>query len=105
MLIGRPHSDGGTSVNDDTPPPEDKPRRPWEKGPRDRDGERRERRDEDEDEEWEDDRPRRRRGEEPETDPALKFVVPLNTSALAIIAGYVGLVSVLCVPAPFALLL
>ena len=91
--------------------PEDKPRRPWDKGdgPRDRDrDDRRERRRdaEDEDEEWEDDRPRRRRRRpEPETDPTLKFVVPLNTSALAIIAGYVGLISVLCFPAPFALLL
>ena len=59
--------------------------------------------DEDDEEDWED-RPRRRR-RPPEADPAMKFVVPLNTSALAILAGYVGLVSVLCIPAPFALVL
>jgi hypothetical protein len=38
-------------------------------------------------------------------DPALRFVVPVNTSALAIAAGYLGLVSVLCFPAPVALFL
>ena len=100
-------------MTDDTPPPDDKPR-PRNKQLRDRDydeardraqGERRqgrrvggrrppaspaERRDEDEEDDY---------------DPALKMVVPLNTSALAIIAGYVGLISVLCLPAPFALLL
>ena len=32
-------------------------------------------------------------------------MVPVNTSVLAILAGYVGLISVLCFPAPFALLL
>jgi hypothetical protein len=96
---------------DDTPHP-DEPRRPWEKQPR-RENDREERRegrrrrdDEDEEADWDEgERPRRRRRSEPETDPALKFVVPLNTSALAIIAGYFGLVSVLCLPAPFALLL
>lgn len=104
---------------DDTPPPDDKPR-PWEKQPRSRDrdrgdrdpdrDERRGRRQDEDDEEWEEeDRPRRRRrrdeDEEDEYDPALRMVVPINTSALAIIAGYFGLVSVLCIPAPFALVL
>lgn len=89
--------------DDDTPMPDDK--RPWNKQSRDRGR----KDDRDEDEEWEEeDRPRRRRrrddDEEDDYDPALKMVVPLNTSALAIIAGYIGLVSVLCLPAPFALL-
>lgn len=84
-------------------------RRPWDKRPRDEDDDRderpRRRRDEDEEEEedW-DERPRRRR-RAPEHDPSMRFVVPLNTSPLAILAGYLGLVSVLCVPAPFALIL
>jgi hypothetical protein len=30
---------------------------------------------------------------------------PLNTPALAIVVGYLGLISFLCIPAPFALLL
>jgi hypothetical protein len=92
---------------DDTPPP-DEPRRPRNKRSRDdRRGERDSREDEEWEEEDEDDRPRRRRRRpepEDEYDPALKMVVPLNTSALAIIAGYIGLISVLCFPAPFALL-
>lgn len=93
----------------DTPPPEDEPRRPWEKNkpPRksDRSEDERRARADDDEEDWnEDDRPRRRR-RPPEHDPAMKFVVPLNTSPLAIVAGYVGLISVLCFPAPFALLL
>ncbi len=104
------------------PPAPDEPDRPWDKNrPRDDRGERRRREDDEDQEEdrprrrrrdddeddWDDDRPRRRRRryDEPEPDPAMKFVVPMNTSALAILAGYVGLVSVLCVPAPFALLL
>jgi len=33
------------------------------------------------------------------------LLLPVNTSGLAIAAGYLGLISVLCVPAPFALLL
>ena len=97
-------------MEDDTPPPEDRSRRPWEKQPRGENDRapRREgrRRDEDDEEDWDEgERPRRRRRSEPENDPALKFVVPLNTSALAIVAGYLGLLSVLCFPAPFALLL
>ena len=83
-------------MNNDTPPPDDRPRRP--RRPRDD-------RDDDSDDWDDDDRPRRRRRpREPEYDPALNMVVPLNTSALAIIAGYLGLISVLCAPAPFALL-
>jgi hypothetical protein len=60
---------------------------------------------------WDDDDrtppPRRRRRpppDDPVDDPALRFVVPVNTSLLAIAAGYLGLISVLCVPAPFAVL-
>ena len=67
----------------------------------------RRRRDEDEEE---DDRPRRRRrrdddDDEDEANEGMEYVIPLNTSALSIIAGYVGLISVLVFPAPFALLL
>jgi hypothetical protein len=38
-------------------------------------------------------------------DPAMRFVIPVNTSPLAIAAGYMGLFAVLCFPAPIALLL
>lgn len=75
---------------------EDEPRRP------------RRRRPETDDEDWEADdyderRPRRRR--RPPPADGLGLVIPVNTSVLAIIAGYLGLISVLLVPAPFALLL
>lgn len=63
--------------------------------------------DDDDDDRYEDeddDRPRRRRRRPPQ-DEGLEYVIPLNTSALAIAAGYVGLISVLCFPAPLALLL
>lgn len=81
-------------MSDDTPLPEE-PRRRRERDDRDEERDDREER-----------RPRRRRPrpEEDDYDPALKMLAPLNTSALAFIAGYLGLVSVLCVPAPFALL-
>jgi hypothetical protein len=36
-------------------------------------------------------------------DPALSMVIPINRSGWAIAAGYLALVSVLCVPAPVAL--
>ena len=62
------------------------------------------REDEDDDDE-DDDRPRRRRRREESGDDGLHFVVPVNTSGLAIAAGYVGLISVLCLPAPIALIL
>ena len=79
---------------------DDRPRRP-----------RRRREDEDEDDEWDDDRPRRRRrprydeDEDDSGDAGLHYVIPVNTSGLAIAAGYVGLISVLCFPAPVALIL
>lgn len=63
---------------------------------------RRPRRDDDEDDDY-DDRPRRRR--RPPSDDGLQYVVPVNTNLLAILAGYAGLVSVLCFPAPVALVL
>lgn len=59
----------------------------------------------------EDDRPRRRRRrrcddeDDDFDDEGLQYVIPINTSGLAIAAGYVGLISVLCFPAPIALLL
>jgi hypothetical protein len=81
---------------DDTPIPDkreeedDRPRR-------------RRRRDDDD---FEEDRPRgRRRVEENSGDGGLQFVVPVNTSGLAIAAGYMGLISVLCLPAPISLIL
>ena len=54
-----------------------------------------------------DDRPRRRRrpSSDPMDDPAMGLLLPVNTSGLAIAAGYMGLISVLCIPAPIALLL
>lgn len=63
---------------------------------------RRPRREDDEDDDY-DDSPRRRR--RPPSDDGLQYVVPVNTNVLAILAGYAGLVSVLCFPAPFALIL
>lgn len=81
---------------------DDRPRRPR----RRRDDE-----DDEDDEEW-DDRPRRRRPryddedeEDDGGDAGLHYVLPVNTSGLAIAAGYVGLISVLCFPAPIALIL
>ncbi len=38
-------------------------------------------------------------------DPALRLLIPIGRSGLAIAAGYVGLFAVLLVPAPFAILL
>jgi hypothetical protein len=82
---------------------DDRPRRP-----------RKRRRDPDEDDDYEeddeddeDDRPRRRRraAADPLDDPAMAFIIPVHTSGLAIAAGYMGLFSVLCLPAPIALLL
>ena len=94
----------GAEMSDDEPPRRRRSQDDEDDEPTRGRAKRRSRRD-DEDEEWEEPRPRRRRRREPEYDPALKMVVPLNTSALAIIAGYLGLISVLCVPAPFALVL
>ena len=77
---------------DDEPEEDDEPpRRP------------RRRRDEDD---AEDDRPRRRRPrEEPEMgeDPALRMLFPVGRSGWAIASGYLGLISVLCLPSPLAL--
>lgn len=62
-----------------------------------------------EDDADDEDRPRRRRRRRDDDDDAgdegLHYVIPINTSGLAIAAGYVGLISPLCLPAPFALLL
>ncbi len=70
------------------------------------------RRDEDDDDEdGVDDRPRRRRrrrrndDDDYDSDEGLQYVIPINTSGLAIAAGYMGLISVLCLPAPIALIL
>ena len=37
-------------------------------------------------------------------DPAMRLLMPVGLSGWAIASGYLGLVSVLCLPAPFALL-
>jgi len=37
-------------------------------------------------------------------DPAIRMLLPVGRSGWAIAAGYLGLISVLCIPAPFALL-
>ncbi|HEY2909859.1 MAG TPA: DUF4190 domain-containing protein [Gemmataceae bacterium] len=51
-------------------------------------------------------RRRRDRDDDDESgDDGMQYVIPINTSGLAIAAGYVGLISVLCFPAPFALIL
>ena len=85
----------------------------------DRPRKRRRRREDDDDDFERDDEPeaaeagvqrrRRRRREDYDDDESgddgLQYVIPINTSGLAIAAGYVGLISVLCFPAPFALLL
>jgi hypothetical protein len=66
---------------------------------------RRRRRDDDDYEDDDDDRPRRRR--EPQDigdDPAMRMVLPVGQSGWAIASGYLGLVSVLVLPAPFAVL-
>lgn len=64
--------------------------------------------DDEDDYDDEDDRPRRRRRRrEPQDlgdDPAMRMLIPVGTSGWAIAAGYLGLVSVLCFPAPFALI-
>lgn len=39
----------------------------------------------------------------PPTEDPLRFVVPVNPSMWAVAAGYLGLFSVLCLPAPIAL--
>jgi hypothetical protein len=72
---------------------------------------RRRRRDDDDsdnDDSDNDDPPRRRRrrnDDDDDGDEGLQYVIPINTSGLAIAAGYVGLISVLCFPAPIALFL
>jgi hypothetical protein len=37
-------------------------------------------------------------------DPAMRMILPVGLSGWAIAAGYLGLISVLCIPAPFALI-
>ena len=39
------------------------------------------------------------------TDPALRYVVPVDVTPLALIAGYLGLFSLIIFPAPLALIL
>lgn len=90
---------------DPSPYREGEPRRDRDRGERDRDDRDREDAfDRDED----DDRPRRRRRrEEPRDigdDAGMRMLLPVGRSVWAIIAGYLGLFSLLCLPAPFAVL-
>ena len=39
-----------------------------------------------------------------ESDAAMRILLPVNRSGYSIIAGYLGLISILLIPAPFALL-
>ena len=39
-----------------------------------------------------------------ESDAAMRILLPVNRSGYAIAAGYLGLISILLIPAPFALL-
>lgn len=52
-----------------------------------------------------DDFPPRRRieGRAIGDDPGMRLLLPVGRSPWAIVAGYLGLISVLCIPAPFAL--
>ena len=52
-----------------------------------------------------DDRPRRRRRPPPDIgdDPGMRLLLPVGRSGWAVAAGYLGLVSVLILPAPLAL--
>lgn len=86
---------------DDTPIPEKREDDEEDERPR----RRRSRENEDDEDDEDRRRRRRRRREEDSGDDGLQFVIPINTSGLAIAAGYVGLISVLCFPAPFALIL
>lgn len=66
-------------------------------------------RDDDRDDDERPRRRRRRRDEEDnrprmEDDAGMRMLLPIGRSPWAIIAGYLGLFSVLCVPAPFAIL-
>jgi hypothetical protein len=74
----------------------------------------RSRRDDYDDDRDYDERPRRRRRRDydddydrrrdPMDDPAMRMIMPIGVNAMAIISGYLGLISVLLFPAPFALL-
>jgi Domain of unknown function (DUF4190) len=45
-----------------------------------------------------------RRERDPGDDPAVRMLLPVGRSGWAIAAGYLGLISVLCLPSPLALL-
>jgi hypothetical protein len=68
------------------------------------------RRDDDDDDydDEDDDRPRRRARRDLEEDigddAAMRMLLPVGRSGWAIAAGYLGLISVLCLPSPFALI-
>jgi hypothetical protein len=60
-------------------------------------------RDDDDDDDYVEDRPRRRQPDLGD-DPGIRMLLPVGRSGWAIAAGYLGLISVLLVPAPFALI-
>jgi hypothetical protein len=63
---------------------------------------------EDDDEAYEEERPRRRRRPQREPsigdDAGMRLLLPVGRSVWAIVAGYLGLFSLCCLPAPFAIL-
>jgi hypothetical protein len=83
-------------------PEDDRPRRRRRDDDEEEERPRRRRRDEDYDDDYDDDYPRR--SKDLGDDPAMRLLLPVGLSGWAIAAGYLGLVSVLCIPAPFALL-
>jgi hypothetical protein len=48
--------------------------------------------------------PRGNLNQPPPPDETMKYLIPVNPSAWAVVAGYVGLFSVLALPAPFAII-
>ena len=57
----------------------------------------------DDDDDFREERPRRRRREIGD-DLGMRMLLPVGRSGWAITAGYLGLISVLCIPSPFALI-
>jgi hypothetical protein len=88
-----------------TVPDDDEDERPRRYRRRRRDPDEDEADEEDEDYEEDEDRPRRLRPGPPKFTEVSgpEYIIPGNTTFLAIAAGYLGLISVLCFPAPFAL--
>lgn len=78
---------------------DDEPRRPSARRPRYEDDD-----DDDDDDFVSRRRPRRRRNDDIGEDAGMRMLLPVGRSGWAIASGYLGLISVLCLPAPFALI-